>query len=46
MQRMSDLLTMFKKEAEKYKIEIEIKEKELFASKEREKKLIKKIWVL
>ena len=37
---------MFRKESERYKIELDIKEKELDASKKREKQLMKKIWVL
>ena len=37
---------MFRKESERFKIELDIKEKELEASKKREKQLMKKIWVL
>lgn len=37
---------MFRKESEKFKIELDIKEKELNACKKREKQLMKQIWVL
>lgn len=37
---------MFRKESERFKIELDIKEKELDASKKREKQLMKKLWVL
>lgn len=37
---------MFRKESEKFKIELTIREKQLELCKKREKDLLKKIWVL
>lgn len=37
---------MFRKESERFKIELDIKDKELDASKKREKQLLRQIWVL
>jgi hypothetical protein len=37
---------MFRKESERFKIELDIKDKELDASKKREKQLMRQIWVL
>ncbi len=37
---------MFRKESERFKIELDIKDKELDACKKREKQLMRQIWVL
>ena len=44
--RITKVLQVFKKQSEKYKIELDIKDKELQACKKREKKLLKQVWVL
>ena len=46
MQRIMNILEIYKKESEKFKIEIDIRDREIEVGREREKKLIKKIWTL
>jgi hypothetical protein len=46
IERLNTIKEMFRKESERFKIELDIREKELDASKRREKQLMKKIWIL
>lgn len=46
MKRLANILDIYKKQAEKYKMELDIKEKQLQSCRQREKKLIKKSWIL